>query len=44
LVSRSPYMSLALAPGGKRVAAFRMPEASSRDEGPAHVTFPAELR
>jgi len=43
-VSRSPYMSFALAPDGKRVAVFRMPAASSRDEGPAHVAFPAELR
>jgi hypothetical protein len=32
-VSRSPYMSLVLAPDGKRVAVFPMPEASADDKG-----------
>ena len=38
-VSRSPYLSFALTPDGKRVAVFPMPEASADDKGPAQVTF-----
>jgi hypothetical protein len=32
-------LNFALAPDGKRVAVFPMPEASAENKGPAHVTF-----
>jgi eukaryotic-like serine/threonine-protein kinase len=33
------YLSFAIAPDGKRIAAFPMPEATAEDKSPGHVTF-----
>ena len=33
------YLSFAIAPDGKRIAVFPMPEPTTEDKGPGHVTF-----